>query len=149
MPEKRRRQAAILKRVREHAVSSQEELVEHLENVGIHATQASVSRDVRELGLVKADGRYLPAGRLNGRRGSEPVPAESEFITSVEPVGANLIVVRTRIGAASAVAVDLDGRLTDEIAGTIAGDDTVFIAVRSRAAQGRVMARLRELTPQA
>jgi transcriptional regulator of arginine metabolism len=59
---------------------------------------------------------------------------------SVEPVGANLVVIKTPVGSANVVAVDLDRKELPDIAGTVAGDDTIFVAVRSRAAQGRVMA---------
>lgn len=149
MPEKRRRQRAILRIVRGHAVSNQEELVELLEKVAeISATQASVSRDVRELGLVKVDGRYVQAQRLApASADGEPNPIH-ELITRFEPIGANLVIVHTRVGAAGAVAAELDARLGEDVAGTIAGDDTIFIAVRSRAVQGRVIAGLRALTPE-
>jgi transcriptional regulator of arginine metabolism len=149
VPEKRRRQRAILRIVRGHAVSNQEELVALLEkHAGISATQASVSRDVRELGLVKVDGRYVQAQRLaSASADGEPNPIH-ELITGSEPIGANLVIVHTRVGAASAVAAELDARLGEDAAGTIAGDDTIFIAVRSRAVQGRVVASLRALTPE-
>ena len=67
---------------------------------------------------------------------------EVGLITGLEPVGANLVVVKTRVGAASSVAVVLDHELGEITAGTIAGDDTVFVAVRSRCDQGRVVAQL-------
>lgn len=65
------------------------------------------------------------------------------LITAVDPVGANLIVIRTRVGAASTVAVGVDGERFTDVIGTIAGDDTLFIAVRSRSGQGRVVAALK------
>ena len=65
---------------------------------------------------------------------------DNELIIATEPIGANLIVVRTASGSANAVAIDLDRRGLSDIAGTVAGDDTIFVAVRSRAAQGRVVA---------
>lgn len=128
----------------ERVVSSQEELVRLLRKAGINATQASISRDVRELGFVRVQGRYVSAEGFDRAAGRAGEPAfESELVISVEPVGANLIVVKTPPGGASAVAYDLDGRDHAEIAGTVAGDDTIFVAVRSRSAQGRVLALLR------
>ncbi len=147
MWQKRRRHVALMRLIRQQPESNQAELARLLQREGFPATQASVSRDARELGLVKLDGRYVPARRLGPRPRALPALPESELITSVEPIGANLIVVRTRIGAASTVAVELDRQKLPEIAGTIAGDDTVFIAVRSRSAQGRVVAYLKERIP--
>lgn len=146
MVNKRRRQAAVLELVRSRPVANQAELVRLLGEQGIAATQASVSRDVRELGLVKLGGRYIPAVgvREGGPAAGEHRP-ESELVTRIEPVGANLIIVRTKMGGANAVAVEIDRLTSDEIAGTLAGDDTIFVAVRSRAAQGRVVALLRSL----
>ena len=71
-----------------------------------------------------------------------PRELEVGLITGLEPIGANLVVVKTRIGAASSVAVVLDHEFGQIAAGTIAGDDTVFVAVRSRCDQGRVVAQL-------
>ncbi len=143
--EKRRRQAAIEQIVREHEVANQEALVALLQESGFEVTQASVSRDVRELGLVKADGRYTALTSVAAAVEGAVATDHSELITGFEPVGANLVVVHTAVGAAGAVAVDLDARFDQEIAGTIAGDDAIFVAVRSRAMQGRVIAELRAM----
>ncbi len=119
-------------------------MVELLRDLGIHATQSSVSRDVRELGLVRVGGQYMPAARLAGDRAARVgLGFRSELIISVDPVGSNLIVVKTPPGTANAVAIELDRKQLPEIAGTLAGDDTIFIAVRSRSAQGRALALLR------
>lgn len=143
MSDKAQRQAALNRLIRERPIASQDEMVVLLRNLGFSATQSSISRDVRELGLVRLGGRYVHAGRAVGGDGSVVTEPEYELITSVEPIGANLIVVRTQIGAANAVAAALDRQALPEIAGSIAGDDTIFLAVRSRAAQGRVLAQLR------
>jgi transcriptional regulator of arginine metabolism len=141
--DKPRRQAALMRLVRAKPVESQEQIVTLMRSEGFRVTQASVSRDIRELGLVKLAGRYLPAARALALP-SEGASQEPEIglITGLEPVGANLVVVKTRIGAASSVAVMLDHDLGKMAAGTIAGDDTVFVAVRSRCDQGRVVAQL-------
>jgi len=143
MREKERRQAALARLVQREAVSSQDEMVRLLRNLGLHATQSSVSRDVRELGLVRVSGQYVPAARLEGARVERAeLGFRSELIISVEPVGSNLIVVKTPPGTANAVAIELDRKHLPEIAGTLAGDDTIFVAVRSRSAQGRALALL-------
>jgi transcriptional regulator of arginine metabolism len=114
-----------------------------MQREGFSVTQASVSRDIRELGLVKLAGRYLPAARaMAASANGEPLQLEVGLISGLEPIGANLVVVKTHIGAANSVAALLDQEFGKSIAGTIAGDDTVFVAVRSRSDQGRVVARL-------
>jgi len=141
MGPKQERQLAIRRLVRERDVSNQAELVAQLEKAGIAGTQASVSRDIRELGLIKVDGRY----RMPGRKVAAETGGTAELITDLVPVGANLVIIRTLIGAASAVAAELDRLELADIAGTLAGDDTIFVAVRSRAAQGRTMHALRHM----
>lgn len=145
MRNRSQRQAALLELVRRRAIRNQAELVQALQKKGFSATQASISRDLRDLALVKSNGRYVAANRLAGSATREPDPGSaSALITAVDPVGANLIVVRTAVGAASAVAVDLDQRQIPGLVGTIAGDDTIFLAVRSRSAQGRTVALLKQ-----
>jgi len=140
--DKTARQHAILRLVKRRPMRNQAQLVRELHSAGFEATQASVSRDVRELGVLKVNGRYVASDRLAPQaRPGRRDPAD-ELITAVNPIGANLIVVRVEVGAASRVAVELDRRRDPDIAGTIAGDDTIFLAVRSRAAQGRVIERL-------
>ena len=142
MREKSRRQKALLVIIRARAVRNQVEMVRRLHKAGIAATQASVSRDMRELGLVKVKGRYGTAERMFGGAAESNV---TELITMIESVGANMIVVRTLVGSANAVAVELDRMDVPEIVGTVAGDDTFFVAVKSRTAQGRVTALLKSM----
>jgi transcriptional regulator of arginine metabolism len=145
--EKRDRQAFLRRIVAEQDVRSQQELVELLRNAGFEATQTSISRDVREIGLVKLGGRYVPAGSDGSGTTEHPPDPIAALVTHVEPVGANLVVVRTTVGGAGPVAAALDQKMLPAV-GTVAGDDTVFIAVRSRSMQGRVIAALREWTHQ-
>jgi transcriptional regulator of arginine metabolism len=142
------RQTALLRLVRQQVVSNQGEMVELLKEKGFRVTQASVSRDVRELGLVRVAGRYVPAARVTtGVRSGALSVVVNELINSAEPVGSNLIVVGTPPGAANTVAAELDQKRFPQIAGTLAGDDTVFVAVRSRSAQGRVLALFKGARP--
>jgi transcriptional regulator of arginine metabolism len=134
---------ALVRLIRAHAVENQEQIVALMQREGFRVTQASVSRDVRELGLVKLAGRYVSAKRaLTAANRGAAQELEVGLITGLEPVGAHLVVVRTRVGAAGSVAVVLDQQLRSLTVGTIAGDDTIFVAVRSRSDQGRVVAQL-------
>ena len=116
MHDKGRRQKKLLAIIRARAVRNQVEMVRRLHESGISATQASVSRDIRELGLVKVKGRYGTAERMFGSGESNG----NELITMIEAVGANMIVVRTLVGSANAVAVELDRMDVPEIVGTTA-----------------------------
>lgn len=146
MNEKQRRQQALRAVIAERPVSNQQQIVRILRKGGVRSTQASISRDIRELGLVKINGRYTPTEELIDRGRAQASNAyENELITRFEPIGANLIIVRTRVGAAGAVGVEIDSLGSDDIAGTVAGDDTLFIAVRSRSAQGRVVSLLQAM----
>jgi transcriptional regulator of arginine metabolism len=128
------RRRAILELVAGSDLSTQRQIVRALRRRGIEATQASVSRDVRQLGLVKAAGIY----RLGAAAGPEARLRES--VRSVAAVPPNLVVVRCDPGAAPRVGLALDQKQLPEVAGTVAGDDTVFVAVRSAEA-GRRLAR--------
>ncbi|MDJ0926146.1 MAG: arginine repressor [Gammaproteobacteria bacterium] len=139
-----RRQRAIREILQDQPVGRQSELVALLEQQGIPATQSSVSRDLRELGIAKLGEAYAPA--LTTQPADNP-PPPADFVRSVRNAGANLMVIRTAIGAASRVAVYLDRSGWPEIVGTISGDDTVFIATESGAAQQRLTARLRTYFP--
>src|SRR5438045_9347065 len=107
--DKGKRQEALLTLVQAEPVSNQQQIVELMRQAGFSATQASISRDIRELGLVKLSGRYVPAegivGSAEGRSANQPVFG---LVTEFEPIGANLIVIHTSIGAASSVGVWLD-----------------------------------------
>ena len=110
-------------------VATQQTLVEELGKRGFSATQSSVSRDLRELGAVKtALGYEMPA--TNGDAGRE-LESVAAFIRSVRAAGPHLLVIRTAVGAAQRVALELDRVEWPEIVGNIGGDDTVFVATDS------------------
>lgn len=136
------RHREILDRLRQGAVQNQAEMVEYLRERGFDATQSSVSRDLRDLGIPKVAGRYVaprpPAERFAGGRFSQV----AGMIRAITPAGPNLTVLLTDIAAAQRVAVALDREGWEEIAGTIAGDDTVFIASTGAAEQKRLLQRL-------
>jgi transcriptional regulator of arginine metabolism len=123
---KRGRQQKILSLIRAKAVGTQEDLRALLERAGVPATQSSVSRDLEELGVVKHHGHYtLPRTNGAGARG----------LLSLDQAGDTLIIARTLPGLASGVAVEIDAAAIPEIVGTIAGEDTIFIAVRDAKSQ--------------
>ena len=118
---KQDRQNTLLDLVASQAIGSQSELASLLCERGFNVTQASVSRDLDDLGIVKLDGRYVMPGLSRG---------ESEFgPVSLETAGDCMIVGRCKSGLASAITVRIDASRIPEIVGTIAGDDTIFIAV--------------------
>jgi len=147
---KARRQAVILDVIREQQVRSQEQLRRQMRGAGFDVTQATLSRDIRELGLVKtADGYSLPTngnGNGNGHGHSDAaLPSVSrlvrEFVTSVR-AAQNLLVTKTSVGSAQPVAAALDSENWPEAIGTIAGDDTILIVCTDSRSAGRLAGRI-------
>ncbi len=144
------RHQAILELVGSGPVPSQEELQRLLHKKGFDAGQATLSRDIRELGLVKtAEGYSLPSngnGKGNGNSYSDTaLPSVSrlvrEFVTSVR-AAQNLLVTKTSVGSAQPVAAALDGENWPEAIGTIAGDDTILIVCTDSRSAGRLAGRI-------
>lgn len=139
------RQAAILDVIAHEAIRSQEALRRRLRRRGFEATQATLSRDIKELGLVKraADGAYqrpeADAPRPGGNEGALR-RAVAEYLRRIEAVQ-NLIVLRTDAGEAQALALAIDRSDLPEIAGTIAGDDTILVIARDATRAARVARR--------
>jgi transcriptional regulator of arginine metabolism len=134
------RQQEILAILDAHRVTSQGDLVERLRARGVAATQSSVSRDLRDLGVGWIGGRYA---RPVEREENDPGVAEiARFLRGVKPAGPNLAVVFTMAGAAQAVGIAIDRAGWPELVGTMAGDDTVFAATVSAADQKRFIRRL-------
>jgi transcriptional regulator of arginine metabolism len=130
------RQRKILSLIRARPIGTQEDLKAHLERAGVPATQSSVSRDLEELGVIKQHGRY-PLARANG--------AAAHGLLSLDIAGEILVVAHTEPGLASAIAVEIDAATIKEIVGTLAGEDTIFIAVSDARAQRGVIKRIWEL----
>lgn len=142
------RQAQILDVIDHEAVTSQEALRAKLEARGISATQATISRDLKELGLVKraGDGAYVrPGASLSGAAVGEQLRrAVSDLVRGFERVGP-LLVVRTDRGQAQGLAEWIDRARLSEVAGTIAGDDTILLVCRGEEAARRLEARLDDM----
>lgn len=131
---KERRQRAIADLIRANPVASQEELAERLGSLGFAVTQATISRDLDQIGALKVrrngqlsyslpeDARNRPSPRL--------AAVFRDWVRSVEPA-ASMVVIKTPPGSAHLVGVVLDQSELPEIAGTICGDDTIFVACRS------------------
>jgi transcriptional regulator of arginine metabolism len=146
---KTQRHAAILKIVRAHKVASQEQLRELLKAEGFDVTQATLSRDIRELGLAKVaapegGSHYAPppeAGTAIRPHLEQLLPA---MLVSMDGVGP-LLVVKTPAGGAQALGLAIDGTGWPEIIGTIAGDDAILVITRSERARRAVQTRLKEV----
>ena len=140
------RRNAILRILRSGVVQRQSDLAQLLRRDGFAVTQSSISRDLRELGALKAAGRYLlppdEISRANGDFG-----ALAQFVRSVRTAGSSITVIKTTIGAAQSVAVAIDKAEWPELVGTISGDDTIFIATTGARAQQRLVERLQSLFP--
>jgi len=153
-PTRAGRQAVIVELLGRHEVRSQPELQQLLGEMGIEATQATISRDLDEIGAVKtrgADGtaRYVidddPAPQRAGAGARERLGRLlAELLVGADADG-NLAVLRTPPGAASFLAAALDRAGLEEIVGTIAGDDTILVVARSPVTGAELAGRLRDL----
>jgi transcriptional regulator of arginine metabolism len=138
------RQGAIMRILRDGLVRRQEDLVRLLKKEGHEVTQSSVSRDLRDLGVSKRGGRYiLPPDDLT--RANSDFDTLAQFVRGLKRAGSSITVLRTTIGAAQSVAVAIDKAEWPEVAGTISGDDTIFIATANAHAQDELVARLQAI----
>jgi transcriptional regulator of arginine metabolism len=140
------RRTQILEIVNSEAVWTQAQLRRKLARRGVHVTQATVSRDIEELGLAKTrEGYQLPQVRTVPSAPLQPnlVTVLKEFVRDIREAG-NLVVVRTHPGTAHTVAVALDGIQWPEVAGTVAGDDTIFVATDDARVASRLRKRLQQ-----
>jgi transcriptional regulator of arginine metabolism len=133
---KRDRQKKLLNLIRAKRLGTQEALRTHLQRAGVLATQSSLSRDLEELGVVKHHGSYaMPHANGDSTRG----------LLSLDVAGEVLIIARCLPGRASAVAVEIDDAAIPEIVGTLAGEDTIFIAARDQKSQRGAIKRIWEM----
>jgi transcriptional regulator of arginine metabolism len=142
---KERRHRAIADLIRGDALSSQEELADRLGSLGYAVTQATISRDLEQIGAVKVrrDGQLSYALPDAARNTPSPRLASvfRDWVRSVEQAG-NLVVIKTPPGSAHLIGVALDQSDLSAIVGTICGDDTIFVACRSSADAEALTARL-------
>lgn len=143
---KRNRHSRILRIITENPIQTQEQLTEILKKEGFAVTQATVSRDIKELGLVKvssSEGGYRYAQGKPGRENGN-VNVFSKAVISIE-YALHTVVIKTFAGMAQAVAASLDASPEDEVLGSVAGDDTVILIMKSESAAERVVPRLERL----
>ena len=119
---------------------TQHALVSALKSLGLAATQSSVSRDLKELGAIKTAAGYELPGQPDA--GQDQMAGVASLLRAISSAGPNLLVIRTAIGAAQRVALALDRCAWPEMVGNIGGDDTVFVATASAAAQKNLIARI-------
>lgn len=147
-PDWERRFAAIQAILVHGAIRSQGELQKKLARRGFPVTQSSVSRDLAELKAAKVEGRYVLGTSLAEQDAMPELARVAGMLRGVKPAGPNLLVVRTVTGSAPQVALAIDLAGWPDIVGTLAGDDTLFVATTGRRDQARVEARLqRSLRP--
>jgi transcriptional regulator of arginine metabolism len=145
-----RRLRILAELIRSGAFVSQEELTEKLKELGFAVTQATISRDLEQLGAVKLKRGGVLSYALPDQLGAADWSAGRlerilrEFLVSIEAAG-QLIVIRTPPGSAHLVASAIDHALLPEIAGTVSGDDTMFVAVRDGVAIHQVIARFERM----
>ena len=133
------RQGQILKLIRTRRISTQEELAQELSKQGIAATQVTLSRDIRDLRLVKTREGYQEMAAEE--TGPEFALLAAEFLLDVL-IAQNLVILKTSPGHANSVAVSLDGERWPGVVGTIAGDDTILVIAPDNATAEQVQEKL-------
>jgi transcriptional regulator of arginine metabolism len=146
MLSKKARQGRILEIIRKGPVRSQEELSALLKREGAEVTQSTLSRDIRELGLVKVRGSYQGSDTLPFSPSDDVLRRAFEQFVVRTGVSGNIVMIRTSPGNAHSVGVVVDAAQWPEVLGTVAGDDTVFVLVRKSGLGRKVMGRIRGLS---
>ena len=142
--DKQKRQKAILEILKNETAGTQEELVASIQRRGFQATQTTVSRDLSEMNIFKLGRTY---------RNLSDAPIDSlersftEHALSYALSGNNMVVLRTKTGSAQPVAIELDKAGWKEIIGTLAGDDTIFIAVAGKKESSMIIKKFKRLIP--
>jgi transcriptional regulator of arginine metabolism len=121
-------------------VNTQQSLVAALRARGLEVTQSSVSRDLRQIGAIKTTVGYALPG--TSKNGEDELSKVANLLREATPAGANLLVIKTAIGAAQRVALAFDRSGWPEIVGNIGGDDTVFVATASASGQKHLLTRI-------
>ena len=141
--DRERRHRKILEIIASRPIRTQDDLAEALAAEGWSVTQSSVSRDIAALKLAKADGTYRRPVAVSPSPDQSDERKVAEGMTGFDESGTSMLIVHTPAGEANHVAVSLDRLAWPEIAGTIAGDDTIFIACRNTKGRDSLLRRLR------
>jgi transcriptional regulator of arginine metabolism len=142
---KKARQGRILEIIRKRLIRSQEELSSFLKRESVEATQSTLSRDIRELGLVKVRGSYQAPEELHSSPPLDLLRRAFEQFVIRTGVSGNIVMIKTSPGNAHSVGVVVDAAQWPEVLGTVAGDDTVFVLVRKGSLGRKVIGRIRGL----
>ncbi len=143
------RQSKILEIIEAKDVETQDELASELRASGFQVTQATVSRDIKEMRLIKVltkDGRYKYASikEKEGAVNDRFLKIYRNSVISVDYAG-NMVIIKTLVGSANAAAVSIDALNIKEIVGTIAGDDTIFLVIRDESQVQKVIKQFKDL----
>ncbi|MGL5675438.1 MAG: arginine repressor [Cellulosilyticaceae bacterium] len=146
---KEQRQSKILSLITKNEIETQEELAEALEASGFKVTQATVSRDIRELKLTKVASKnkgqkYVALANFENQVSEKVIRVFKAGFVSMD-VANNLLIIHTLNGMGNAVASAIDAFKHEEIVGTLAGDDTIFCAIRDVAMMGEVIEKFQEV----
>ena len=147
---KRGRQETLVKLIQSKEMSTQDELIEELRLCGYNVTQATISRDIKELKLVKVmsrDGKYCYA--LSGTKENDASKRLRSLMTSAVTdidIAGNLVIIKTEAGMAQALCAAIDSADFSEIVGSIAGDDTIFLAAKTPESTAAVASNFRKMT---
>ena len=125
------RQQSLRQILAENRILSQDEVVDRMESLGFSVTQSSISRDFKELGVFKMEGRYVVPPANQGF-------SLGRFVNGVDIAGDHLLVIRTQSGWASAISEAVDFRDLESVVGTIAGENTIFVATKGPRALGEI-----------
>lgn len=142
-----KRQSKILELIKNSAIDTQEVLVDMLNKEGFNVTQATVSRDIRELNITKISGangkqRYSVPTQESQELNQKFIRVFNEAVISID-YAQNIIVIKTLTGMAMAVAAAIDSMVNIEVLGTIAGDDTIFCATKNESTAIKILERLK------
>lgn len=147
---KRGRQEKLVKLIQTKEIGTQDELIEELRACGYNVTQATVSRDIKELQLVKVmsrSGKYCYA--VSGAKDTDASKRMRSLLSTVLidiDIAGNLVIIKTEAGMAQALCAAIDSADLDEIVGSIAGDDTIFLAAKTTESAASTAASLKRMT---
>jgi transcriptional regulator of arginine metabolism len=146
MISRKARQSLILEVIGKCVIRSQEELSAFLSKEGVETTQSTLSRDIRELGLVKVRGRYQAPGEMQAGPSIDHLHRAFEQFVIRTGVSGNIVMIKTSPGNAHSIGAVLDAAQWPEVLGTVAGDDTVFVLLRNGQSGRKVLNRIREFS---
>jgi transcriptional regulator of arginine metabolism len=146
MISKKARQERLLEIIRKHRVKSQKELSSFFLKDGVEVTQATLSRDIREMGIVKVRGAYHIQDEWTATLSDESIRrAFNQYVRSTG-ISGNIVIIRTSPGNAHSIGVLLDATHWSEVLGTVAGDDTIFVLLKNSRYGNKVLSKIRELS---